>query len=375
MKCKVIILNMSIIAVMLFSFTINVSAIEYTDAQFYENAVTELKNSIDNTSLEILSALGFDSFTPEELSEITFENVLSSILKLLVDNMIQPVRFICTVLVILIFIALSGGMISASSDMAQYFETLSVLFISLITLRYLIDLFTSSINIIHIVCNIMKLLIPVLTAITAFSGNPALATSSSAVSLYISEAIILVCDEFLLSLLCIMVAFSGVLPLNGWFNGAYITELLKKIFNYILGLIAAVYSGVLTIRDIVSSEMDKISGNSIKFILGSSVPVVGGTLSEGLSATVSALSLFRNTFGITGIIIICVVVFPVFSGLICWYLALQVCEFLSSLFGNNKISTLMSSFRYVLSMIISLLIFIIFVFVISVSTVLILSNK
>ncbi len=375
MKCKVLLLNIIIVIVMLFAFTVHSYAYNMDDAEFYDRAVSELKNNLDEDSLELLSSLGIDDFSIRELSDLSFRDILSTIFDVLVDKLLSPAKLVCIITAILILISLSGGMLSESGMMSRYFEFVSVLFVSLVCFSYVIDMISDTVNVIHVLCGLMKMLIPVLTAVIAFGGNPALASCSSAISLYISEVIILVCDEFLAGLLCIISAFCVSSGINTALNPRYIIELIKKIFNFVLGFLAAVYSGVLTIRDIVSSGIDKISGNSIRFILGSSVPVVGGTLSEGLSAVISAVGLFKNTFGITGIIVILITVFPVFSGLLCLYIALYVCEFLASAVGNDKIVTLFASFRYIISMLISLLIFIVFVFIISVSTVLILSKK
>lgn len=375
MKCKVLLLNITIIIVMLSAFTVDSFAYNMDDAEFYDRAVSELKNNLDEDSLELLSSLGIDDFSIRELSDLSFRDILSTIFDVLVDKLLSPVKLVCIITAILILISLSGGMLSESGMMSRYFEFVSVLFVSLICFSYVIDMITDTVNVIHVLCGLMKMLIPVLTAVIAFGGNPALASCSSAISLYISEVIILVCDEFLAGLLCIISAFCVSSGINTALNPRYIIELIKKVFNFVLGFLAAIYSGVLTIRDIVSSGIDKISGNSIRFILGSSVPVVGGTLSEGLSAVISAVGLFKSTFGIAGILVILITVFPVFSGLLCLYIALYICEFLASAVGNDKIVTLFASFRYIISMLISLLIFIVFIFLISVSTVLILSKK
>lgn len=375
MKCKVILLNITMVVVMLFAFTVYSCAYNMDDAEFYDRAVSELKNNLDEDSLELLSSLGIDDFSIRELSNLSFRDILSTIFDVLVDKFLSPAKLVCIITAILILISLSGGMLSESGMMSRYFEFVSVLFVSLVCFSYVIDMISDTVNVIHVLCGLMKMLIPVLTAVIAFGGNPALASCSSAISLYISEVIILVCDEFLAGLLCIISAFCVSSGINTALNPRYIIELIKKVFNFVLGFLAAVYSGVLTIRDIVSSGIDKISGNSIRFILGSSVPVVGGTLSEGLSAVISAVGLFKSTFGIAGIIVILITVFPVFSGLLCLYITLYVCEFLASAVGNDKIVTLFASFRYIISMLISLLIFIVFVFLISVSTVLILSKK
>ena len=374
-KCKVITLNILLCIVMLFTFTLNTYAEDIFEAEFYENAVTELKNDLDSDTLELLSLLGFDSFDPDEYYNLSFKEVLLAIFNVVVDNLSKPLEFVFIISVILILIILSGGLLPETGKLSSYFDFISVLFAALVSFSYIIELITKTVTLISVLCGLMKMMIPVFTAIIAFGGNPTLASGSSAISLYISEVIILVCDEFLAPLLCVISAFCVSSGINTALRPICLVQIIKKIFTFILGLLAAVYSGVLTVRDIVSVGIDRISGNSIRFILGSSVPVVGGTLSEGLSAVVSAVGLFRNTFGITGIVILLIACLPVFSGLLCWSLSFYVCEFLASSVCNEKIADLLSSFRYIVSMLISLLVFVIFIFLISISTLLILSNK
>lgn len=360
---------------MLLSFTVNTHAEDIFEAEFYEKAVTELKNDLDSDTLELLSTLGFDTFNPDEYKDLSFKEILLAVFDIVGDNLSAPLQLILIISVILILNVLSGSLLPATGKMSSYFDFISVLFVSLVSFSYITELIAKTVNLISVLCGLMKMMIPVFTAIIAFGGNPTLASGSSAFSLYISEVIILVCDEFLTPLLCIISAFCVSSGIDSAFNPLRLVELIKKLFSFILGLLAAVYSGVLTIRDIVSADIDRISGNSIRFVLGSSVPVVGGTLSEGLSAVISAVGLFKNTFGITGIVILIIACLPVFSGLLCWCVSFYICEFLASSVSNDKISELLSSFRYVVSMLISLLVFIIFIFLISISTLLILSNK
>lgn len=375
MKCKVVLLNIILFAVMLFTFTVNVFAYDATESDFYEKAIDELTENLDDDTKDFLSALGLEDYSPEELSNLSFGDVISVLTSAFAENFTQPAHSVCIVLALLILISLSGGLISEHGSMSGYFEFIALMFIALYCFSQIIEMVTDTVAVIHAVCGLMKLLIPILTAVVSFSGNPSLATGSSAISLYISELIILVCDEFLAVMLCIMTAVCVSTCINSSVKTTYVIELVKKIFNYVLGFLGAVYSGVLTIRDIVSADIDNLSVKGLRFILGSSVPIVGGTLSEGLSAALSALSLFKNTFGIFGIVIAIVVSLPIFIRLFCWLLSLVFCEYIASSMGYEKISSVFSSFRYIMSMLISLLIFIIFIFLISVSTVLILSKK
>ena len=54
-----------------------------------------------------------------------------------------------------------------------------------------------------------------------------------------------------------------------------------------------------------------MSLRAAKFVAGSTIPVVGGSVSESMRTLSSSISLLRKSFGITGIILIFVLTLPV----------------------------------------------------------------
>lgn len=351
--------------------TINVNAEELSNNDFYESVIEKLTENLDDETIEILESLGFKDYTPDEISELSLKETIIQFFSIFTENFSEPFEFLCVSSVIIIFCSMSGGILSSENKSGKYFEYVSMIFLSLISFSKIIDMITKTVSVIKIVCFLMKLLLPVLTAIIAFSGKPALALSSGTVSLYISEIIIAVSNDILTPLLCVFAAVSVCGSTNGYINISPVINLVKKVFAIILGFLGTLYSGVLTIRDVVAAGTDKIAVKGIKFVLGSAVPIVGSTISEGLSAVVSALSLFRNTFGILGIIVCIILVAPVFARIILWIFSLMISEYVAVSFGKEAVSQVFSSIRYVITMLLTLLVFMIFVFLISVSSILI----
>ena len=364
-------ISFSLMLYIFFCFSVTVSAEDISSEKFYQTVVDNITDNLDDETIEILESLGFRNYTPDEISDLSLKETLSVFFEIFTDNLKEPFEFVCISLVIIIFCSLSGGILGSQSKSGGYFESVSVIFISLIAFSNIIDLITKTVAVIKIVCGLMKLLLPVLTAIIAFSGKPALALSSGSVSLYISEVIIAVCNDFLSPLLCVFAAFSLCASANGNINISPVINLVKKVFSIILGFLGTVYSGVLTLRDVIAAGTDKITVKGIKFVLGSAVPIVGSTISDGFTAVLSALTLFKNTFGILGIIVCVILILPVLSRIVLWILSLMISEYISLTFGKDTISHVFASLRYVITMLLTLLCFMIFVFLISVSSVMI----
>lgn len=355
----------------LFNFSLTAFAEDFSSDEFYRTVIDNITDNLDDETKEILEALGFRNYTPDEISGLSLKETLSAFFGIFTDNLKEPFEFVCVSIGVIIFCSLSNGILCSGNGNNTYFEAVAVIFISLLAFSGITDLITKTVAVINIVCGLMKLLLPVLTAIIAFSGNPSLALSSGSVSLYISEVITAVCNDFLSPLMCVFAAFSLCASANGNINISPVINLVKKVFGVILGFLGTVYSGVLTLRDVIAAGTDKITVKGIKFVLGSAVPIVGSTISEGFTAVLSALSLFKNTFGILGIIVCVILIMPVLSRIVLWILSLLISEYVSQVFGKDTVSQVFSSLRYVITMLLTLLCFMIFVFLISVSSVMI----
>ena len=370
---KKIFLFITFLFVFLLCITLTVSAESSDD--FYLTVIDNITDNLDEETIEILGSLGFRNYTPDEISDMSFTETIKTFFEVFSDNLSEPFEFICISLAVIIFCSLSAGIISTENKTGAYFQSVAVIFISLLAFSGIIDLINKTISVIKVVCGFMKLLLPALTAVIAFSGKPALALSSGSVSVYVSEVIMVICDEFLAPLLCVFAAISLCASANGNINVSPLINLVKKIFSIILGFLGTVYSGILTLRDVVAAGTDKLTVKGIKFVLGSAVPIVGSTISDGFAAVLSALSLFKNTFGILGIIVCTVLVLPVLCRIILWILSLMVSEYVAVTFGKDIVSQVFASLRYVITMLLTLLFFMIFVFLISVSSVLIIGGS
>ncbi len=354
-------------------FSINTYAQSY-DSEVLDGFINEITDNLDDEVTDLLEDFGLTEYTSDEIMSLSFESAINVIFGMFLNSISDISVFICINVGIIILISFSSSLISENSALKEYFESIAVVFITFFSLTNVIKIITGSLAVIKSVGGLMKLLIPILAAIVAATGNPSLAISSSSVSVYVSEVIIAICDDFLAPFLTILTSVAVCGSVYSGFDIASIMMFIKKVLTTVLGLLGTVYSGVLSIRDSIAAASDKVTVKGIQYILGSSVPVVGGTLSDGLSAGIAAVSLFKTTFGIFGIIVAFAITLPVFIQLLAWIFALFACEFLAKSMKNEKSGAVFESLRYVMTMIVSILIFTLFVFLISVSTVLVISK-
>lgn len=105
---------------------------------------------------------------------------------------------------------------------------------------------------------------------------------------------------------------SGVLGLVGHlaegFSLSRLSGLLRQVVISGLGLVMSIFLGVVTIQGLTASVADGVSLRTAKFVTGTFIPVVGGTLSDSMELAAGCSLLLKNgigTFGALTVLLIC----------------------------------------------------------------------
>lgn len=364
-KSKRFLLVTMLLAVMCFYFTVFASAEQVQSSQLYSEDMQEIFNHLDDDIKDGLDSLGIESYTSEELSDISFGDVFQMIFGFLKSGYKKPLSCVCTLLTLFILNAIAGSCILPREGFHEYFETVGVLFVSLLLFSQVVSCIISASSALYALSAFTKMLVPVMAAIAAFSGNPTMAVSYQAGTLYCAEMISAVCRDFLVPILCIFAAAAVCASVNRVVKINSLLAMVKSVFNSVLGLAGTVFTGVLALKNILAANVDRVSFKGIQFVLGSAVPVVGSTLSEGLSSLVAAAGLMKSTYGMIGLIVILVTVLPSICELLIWLLGLTATGYAAQALEQNSTASVIASLRFVLSMMLSLILFSVYLLIVS----------
>lgn len=371
MKCKDVILHTVFVVVMLFCFTIFVSAENATSNELYSKYNIELSEEVQ----DVLESLGFEDFSAEEFSDISIKDTFQTIVNIFKGSMKQPFSCMCTLIGIILLCSLASGFVQQNQSISVYFNTVVTLSITLAAFVNVIQCLTDAVSSMYSAGILMKSLIPATAALAAFSGSPSLAVSYNAVAMYCAEIISAICRDFLTPVLCAFSAVAVCMSVNSAFNSDSIMNSVKKIISVLLGLCGTVYTGILALKDVLAVGIDKVAVKGVKFVLGSTVPVVGSALSEGLSSVIASVSLMKNIYGTIGIIVIVVTTLPAVCEMILWMITFAVTEYAAQSLGLLGVSKALASLRYVVSMMLSILLFTVYILIVSSAMIILLGNK
>ena len=122
---------------------------------------------------------------------------------------------------------------------------------------------------------------------------------------------------------------------------------------------------MLSVRGILSATIDSASSKSIKYLIGSLIPVVGSSISDAYSTLLGSINVIRGSVAVAGIIIMLVItVPPVLEGVL-YCIAFLTLSYTSEMMELKEISSVLKAFHSALRTVILLNIFQLFILLVS----------
>lgn len=322
-------------------------------------------DGIDDETARMLSEIGIQpDGSGNGLLELTPEKVFASLWSLFGLSLREPLRQFFAVLAVMLTVSLFSTLAGEgkTAEAAADIGTLVTVFIIIASdARLFADCRAS----IELTKDLMLSLIPVLTGIVAFAGQPTLALSFQTVVFAFAEGI--------------SVGFSGLLPAVSVAGTAISTasavapfakygglcKALAKGVNTVAAFVSGIFVAVLSVRGVIAGAADTVTIRGLRFLIGGSVPVVGSAIGEALNSVTAGLGLIKNSILILGVLAVVVINVPGLLRAAVWSLLMYFAAVFADMLSLNRVSELIASVRSVLSVIIAVTCFNMFVYVIS----------
>lgn len=139
-------------------------------------------------------------------------------------------------------------------------------------------------------------------------------TASAAAFEPVLSSAIIVISEIINRCLIPLITFSAVLSVAGNVGDknsiSGFLKIVKSASKWIMTLTITVFTAINTIYGFASPALDAVGAKTLKFAVGSLVPVVGGFLSDTLDTVAASGAVVKNAVGASGIIMICIICIP-----------------------------------------------------------------
>ncbi len=335
-----------------------------------EFSFDEMISSLDSSVIEVLSEMGITEISYESIFSVTPKKVFDSLYEVCRSSLKEPFKCFLTVTGIMALMALITN-ISRSPETVTLIGSCCV---SCFLLVPLLSLVTRSFSILETLSVFTTSFAGVFCAVSSASGGVVQGTSFLGINVALNSLLSMILSYLAKPLSNVMCALSILSCFNIKTFSERMSDLIKKVYIFILGALTTAFSGISGIKTILGAGADTVATRGVKFLVGRSIPLVGGVVSESYQSVMASLSLIKSTVGVFGILTVVIIVCPIVLELFIWCLALNFISTMGDVLGSFKIQNVVLIFKDVLILLIATIIFSSVLFIISCGFMLVFKN-
>ncbi len=338
---------------------------EYYKDRLEASGAEELSDYLSDETRGYLAKLGCEEIEFEKILDVSPSALIEFIWDLISGEAAQPLKGMLKSMGAVLLVSVCSGFFPDDEKSKSVLNMICGCFIVIAIISPALQSIKAAAAAIEACAVFEKALIPVLAAGVTVSGNPTMAFSVQGAAFTAAEFIESLAKNFVLPL----VGISGALSVTGamlpTLRLSAISEIIRKTMITVLTSAAGLFTGFLALKSLLSASADSLAVKGVKLASSTFVPVIGGAIGEAYTSVVGSLSLLRSTVGIYAIIAFFAIGIPIVINLALWVLSMRVACAVSDLLDCRVCSEILKSIAFVFSMVNTLLLLCMAVFIIS----------
>ncbi|MCH5185353.1 MAG: stage III sporulation protein AE [Oscillospiraceae bacterium] len=348
-----------------------------------EEAADPLDYNISE-SIDEIFGMGFDTDfnnNVEKFGTGGFSFNITALINDLAEDFFYEISSSGEYLIMFIIIAAFSSVLSVMQSAVKNRQTADTAFFACFTLMsgIVVRVITLAMDYARDVIEQMTVFItklsPLMAGLMVASGKISSASVFRPVLSAAVYVISILCEKCIVPLICFGAVLSIVNNLGGKTQISNFTALIKSTTRWILTGILTIFTGLTAIYGFTAPGLDVLSAKTVKFAVGSLVPVVGGLLSDAVDTVVGSSVIMKNAVGTAGVIAIagmCIV--PVIKiAAIVFMLRLSAAT--TEPLSDKRISGLLSDGADVINIILGMVITVSVMFIINISIMIAATNS
>ena len=332
---------------------------DYPNNQIYkslekENKVLELRKKLPNETLKNLENIGIDGTSLENISKIQPTNILSLItsqIKNTFKKIIKPILLTITIILLCsIFKNFSSEFNKKFSN--DIINLICVLTLSIFIVNPIINTINCISNVLRLSCKLLLCYIPIISGLMLSNGKVLSSYVHSNFLVGFANLVLQISSVFFIPILNLLLAFAVVASITSYTNLYCLYINFLKITKIVLGLLVTIFIGFFSMKVTVNLAMEDAGTRSLKFLLGSCVPIVGKALGEATSTIKSCINVLKSGTSLFFTISMFITFLPQIVECILWYLTANICSSIGEIFDIKCTQKLLKSIAEIMSVLI-----------------------
>lgn len=353
---------------LLFSFPVSAETVDPYGEMYEDSGAGEIEDILPDETRKILGHLNVDISDSGWVNELTFESVWGQILDFLKEGATTPMKCggLCLAVLLLTAAASTFDFFRPFGEVAGYIFAVCAVSGMLIPLFSLIQ---SSVAAVKGISTLMTGFVPLYAGLLTLGGQ---ALTASGMSFLLLGAAGLVGGLASFVILPLMSCYLGVgmagsvMPMGGINR---LGDGMKKAAMWGLSLTLTVFLGLLSVQTAVNRAADGLGLKTVRFMIGTFIPVAGGALSETLTTLLGSLKLLKTSVLMFVAVAVAFTVLPLVIELLIWRLTLFVLDVAADILGVKAKTEILRAADCVLALLVGVLLFTATLFIISLAVI------
>ena len=336
----------------------------YDTSALYDSLSDDVKQSLEN--------IGINGIDSNELSQISFGEVLNEIVKLAGENSAGPLKAVISLTALLLICSLlSSYKNSLSSELSSSLGIAAVLCATCTAALPVIEVISDMSTVVKTASSFMLAFVPVMVMIMSSTGHAVSGASYYAMMIGAGEGVGQLSSKVIVPFLNMFLGVSVTASVCSESKLTGITSIISKAVKWVLGFVMTVFTAVLSFKQMITTSVDDVSTRAVRFTLNSFIPIVGSALSDAVQGSVN---LLKSGLGIFVIVSIAFVFLPIILNSLLWIFTLSAGKLLAEILGINQVKDLLEGVGTVLSTLLAIVLCIMSVYIISTALVLLMGG-
>lgn len=347
--------------VLLFVFSVESYAVdEDLKNQIEESFFGKLDSDIGN----VLEENGINSLDHNEIFSSGFDNIRAFFSDTLKEKLTADAGWAFLILCLLMLMSIFSSLYDFSSS-NDLFSLFTVLIISVTTVGKIISFVNCTVSAINMNSKLMLSFVPAFTLLISLSGKPSSALTYNSLVLFFCELMSAFINKIYLGIIGAYFSLSIAFSLNSNVNLNRFVNCVNRCVNLILGFCASMFTGFLSLKNILSYSTDSLSVKGVKFLISSLIPVIGSSLGEAYSAVLGSINLMKGTLGVIGIFALVLINIPPLCEGVIHYGLMSLLSCFAEMLGLFRVSETLRCFSSCVRILLLVCLFQVFILLIS----------
>lgn len=330
----------------------------YDTSALYNSLSDEVRQSLEN--------IGINGADSNQLSEISFGEVINEIVRLAGENSSAPLRAVISLTALLLICSLlSSYKNSLSCEISSSLGIAAVLCATCTAALPAIEVICDMSAVIKTASDFMLAFVPVMVMIMSSTGHAVSGASYYAMMIGTGEGVGQLSSKVIVPFLNMFLGVSVTAGVCSESKLSGITAVISKAVKWILGFVMTVFTAVLSFKQLITASVDDVSTRAVRFTLNSFIPIVGSALSDAYKTVQGSVNLLKSGLGIFVIVSVAFVFLPIILKSLLWIFTLSAGKLLADVLGITQVRDLLEGVGTVMSTLLAIVLCVMSVYIIS----------